>query len=256
MSRVAFISSVHCTLLHSSPTQDLPPDLFASLLPKFKCSFSLLHVPVLKIRVFFPAPSSRPFSIHRVSSAAVIASGTHRLEVARSRIKKVGTELPISCAMLTLVAEMASLNGFPDELIVMVGDNIGAFHNPADRERTFAALSLTNRRFHLIFNDDLYKHDARNRSEAMSWGAFFGSVATMDRSRAAGASTPGTTLATLRSTMPPVASLTSTAQSLLARPESSPRELAPPRPEPEASPRPSAWSRPATSSMPALSPTW
>lgn len=89
--------------------------------------------------------------------------------------------------MLTLVAEMASLNGFPDELIVMVGDNTGAFHNPADRERTFAALSLTNRCFHLIFNDDLYKHDARNRSEAMSWGAFLGSVATMERSRATGA---------------------------------------------------------------------
>lgn len=47
-----------------------------------------LHVPVLQIRVFFPAPSSPPFSIHRVSSAAVIASGTQRVEVARSRIKK------------------------------------------------------------------------------------------------------------------------------------------------------------------------
>jgi len=82
---------------------------------------------------------------------------------------------------------MASLDALASELLFIIGDYIGIFDDLPDRERAFAALALTNRRFHCIFNTALYKHDARNKRKAMAWGAFFGSVATMEKSRVAGA---------------------------------------------------------------------
>lgn len=82
---------------------------------------------------------------------------------------------------------MASINHLAHELLFMVGDHVAAFDDPADRERGLYSLALVSRHFHPVFNAALYKYDARNRGEAMSWGAFFGSVPTVAKARAAGA---------------------------------------------------------------------
>ncbi|KAK1830859.1 hypothetical protein QBC39DRAFT_434470 [Podospora conica] len=95
---------------------------------------------------------------------------------------------PWSRAAGEMEMPVGPLDGLANELLLIVTGYIKDFDEPGDQMRALAALARTNRRMYPLFNDQLYKADAATQRKAMAWGAFFGNLATMEKSRAAGVS--------------------------------------------------------------------